>query len=201
MQQDIRLRVCAISRTIHKLEYLYSQMCNSGRVMQYMGILFLACWDHVSHFFIVFLLTQIELQLVTYDETWCSFTNLCSQLIIFICNSCIKLPRVLCNCPLLLLHFFIPFPTVSLLHILHTFPPSLHPFSPSLLLPFSLTLLQCPYDGCPWRFATPYKLRRHIKSHTKETPFRVRKDTFMMTQWSMHFCSLQVEEFISNCQA
>ncbi|CAI8042342.1 Metal regulatory transcription factor 1, partial [Geodia barretti] len=31
--------------------------------------------------------------------------------------------------------------------------------------------VQCPFDGCPWRFATPYKLRRHIKSHTKETPF------------------------------
>ena len=36
-------------------------------------------------------------------------------------------------------------------------------------------LPQCPFDGCPWKFATPYKLRRHIKSHTKETPFVVRK--------------------------
>jgi len=43
MQQDIGLRVCAISSTIHKLEYLHSQMCDSGRVMQYTGILFLAC--------------------------------------------------------------------------------------------------------------------------------------------------------------
>ena len=33
--------------------------------------------------------------------------------------------------------------------------------------------LQCPFDGCLWRFATPYKLRRHIKSHTKETPYLV----------------------------
>lgn len=30
---------------------------------------------------------------------------------------------------------------------------------------------RCPFEGCPWRFATPYKLRRHIKSHTKETPY------------------------------
>ena len=35
------------------------------------------------------------------------------------------------------------------------------------------THTQCPFDGCPWRFATPYKLRRHIKSHTKETPYLV----------------------------
>ncbi|XP_019853704.1 PREDICTED: zinc finger protein ZXDC-like isoform X2 [Amphimedon queenslandica] len=34
---------------------------------------------------------------------------------------------------------------------------------------------KCPFDGCPWRFATPYKLRRHIKSHTKETPYQCKE--------------------------
>ncbi|KAL5479912.1 hypothetical protein EMCRGX_G023513 [Ephydatia muelleri] len=60
----------------------------------------------------------------------------------------------------------------------------------------------CPFDGCTWRFATPYKLRRHLMSHTKETPYTCKEcDRGFSVRYNllMHIQTIHSQPFRFKC--